>query len=504
MPNETHYQQLLSRVHELDDLNKAAGLLSWDREVNMPRAGSAERIAQMTTLSSLIHRMATSDEMGELIERAAAELDGAGYDSDEAALIRLLRRTYADARKLPEEYVNRSARVSGQAREAWVKARAEDDFAVFRPWLEQVVELCQEMAEYYGYQDERYDALLDKYETHMKTAEVRAIFSALKAELVPLREAIDRSPVRLDDSIVHQAYDVERQKAFARHIATELGYDFERGHLGTVVHPFAISFSRNDARITTRWYPDFLNPSLFGTLHECGHAMYEQGTAAALARTPLARGTSMGIHESQSRMMENVVGRSRGFWQAHFPTLQRFFPEALGSSTAEDFYQAINKTQPSYIRVEADELTYNFHIILRFELEQAMLNGDLAVADLPAAWNVKMQELLGITPPDDRQGCLQDVHWSRPGFGYFPTYALGNLYAAQFYETAVAQDPTIAEALGRGQTGPLLAWLRQNIHSHGKKFTPGELVQRVTGQPLSHAAFMRYATAKFGDLYALG
>lgn len=499
----TNYEKLIERVNELDDLNKAAALLSWDREVNMPRAGAPARIAQMTTMSSLIHRMSTADEMGELIENAAAELDGAPYESNQAALIRLLRRNYADARKLPAEYVARSSAVSGQAREAWVRARAENDFEHFRPWLEQVVELCQEMADYYGYEDERYDALLDKYETNMKTAEVRAIFDALKAELIPLREAIDAGRVKLDDSIVHRAYDVEKQKAFARYIAKAIGYDFERGHLGTVVHPFATSFSRNDARITTRWYPDFLNPSLFGTLHECGHAMYEQGTHPDLARTPLARGTSLGIHESQSRMMENIVGRSRGFWQAHFPTLQSYFPEALGDNTAEDFYQAINKTQPSLIRVEADELTYNFHIILRFELEQAMLNGELAVADLPAAWNDKMQSLIGITPPNDAEGCLQDVHWSRPGFGYFPTYALGNLYGTQFYETAVAHNPAIAGELAAGKTDALLAWLRENIHQHGKKFTPGELVQRVTGQPLSHEAFMRYARAKFGELYQL-
>ncbi len=499
----TNYENLIKRVNEIDDLNKAAALLSWDREVNMPRGGVAERIAQMTTLSSLIHRMSTSDEMGESIENAAAELDGAPYDSNEASLIRLLRRNYADARKLPAEYVARASAISGQSREAWVRARTENNFAHFQPWLEQVVGLCQEMAEYYGYEDEKYDALLDKYETNMKTAEVRAIFDAVKAELIPLREAVDSSPVKLDDGIVHRPYDVEKQKAFARYIAEAIGYDFERGHLGTVVHPFATSFSRNDARITTRWYPDFLNPSLFGTLHECGHAIYEQGTHADLARTPLARGTSLGIHESQSRMMENIVGRSRGFWQAHFPTLQGYFPEALGEHTAEDFYQAINKTQPSLIRVEADELTYNFHIILRFELEQAMLNGDLAVADLPTAWNDKMQSLIGITPPNDKEGCLQDVHWSRPGFGYFPTYALGNLYGAQFYETAVRQNPGIAEELEQGKTTALLAWLRENIHQHGKKFTPGELVQQVTGQPLSHDAFMRYARAKFGELYGL-
>ncbi|MEZ4516541.1 MAG: carboxypeptidase M32 [Chloroflexota bacterium] len=420
-----------------------------------------------------------------------------------ASLLRLLRRTYDDASKLTPDFVARSSNVGGQAHVAWVKARAENDFSSFQPWLEQVVELCQEMAELYGYEDEKYDALLDKYETHMKTAEVRAIFDQVKAELVPLREAIDQSGVVIDDSLVHQPYDVEKQQAFAHYIAEAIGYDFNRGHLGTVVHPFATSFSRNDARITTRWYPDFISPSLFGTLHESGHAMYEQGTHPDFSRTPLARGTSLGIHEFQSRMMENIVGRSRGFWLAHFPRLRETFPGTLGDYTAEDFYKAINKTQPSFIRVEADELTYNFHIILRFELEQAMLNGDLAVADLPTAWNDKMYELLGVVPPTNSEGCLQDVHWTRPGFGYFPTYALGNLYAAQFFETAVAQDPEIAEALAQGSTVPLLAWLRENIHQYGRKYTPGELVQRVTEQPLSHEAFMRYATAKFSDLYHL-
>ena len=384
-----------------------------------------------------------------------------------------------------------------------MQARQENDFASFRPWLEQVVELGQERAEYFGYEDEKYDALLDKYEYDMKTAEVRAIFAALREELVPLREAIEERGRQIDDSMVHQPFAVEQQQAFARYIAPKVGYDFSRGHLGTVVHPFATSFSRNDARITTRWYPDFLNPSLFGTLHESGHAIYEQGTHPDLARTPLARGTSQGIHESQSRMMENLVGRSRGFWQAHYPQLQQTFPEQLADYDAEDFYLAINKVQPSLIRVEADELTYNFHIILRFELEQALMNGDLAPKDLPEAWNAMMDELLGIVPPTDTEGSLQDVHWTYPNFGYFPTYALGNLYAAQFYETAVAQNPGIAVDLAEGRTEALLAWLGENIHQHGRKFTPRELVLRVTGKPLSHEAFMRYATAKFGDIYGL-
>lgn len=497
----THYQALLSKVNQVHDLQKAMAVLSWDRETNMPPQGVRARIDQMTTLRQLSHSLFISDDMGKLIEDAAEEVADFPYESNEASLIRYLRRHYADERKLTADYVKRSSEVSGQARQAWVKARAENDFAAFQPWLEQVIALCQELAELYGYEDEPYDALLDKYEPGMKTAEVRAIFAGLKEQLVPLRQLVDANSQALDDALVHQAFDITKQKEFVRYITAAVGYDYERGHLGTVVHPFATNFARDDVRITTRWYPNFLNPALFGGLHESGHAIYEQGTHPNLYRTPLARGTSMGIHESQSRMFENVVGRSRGFWQAHFPKLQALFPDQLGGYTAEDFYRAVNKVQPSYIRVEADELTYNFHIILRFELEQAMLNGQLLAKDLPSAWNAHMDSVLGIVPPTDAQGCLQDVHWTRPGFGYFPTYALGNLYAAQFYETAVAQNSSIASEMAKGQTGSLLNWLRENIHQHGRKFTPGELVRNITGQPLTFAPFMRYATTKFTDLY---
>ncbi len=499
----TTYKALVSKVQEIDDLNKAVSVMSWDKEVNMPDAGTPERVMQMTTLSKLIHKMATSDEMGEMIELATAELNGQGDDSNEASLLRVLNRTYANARKLTSAHVATSSEVSGLAHRTWVKARAENDFAAFQPWLEQIVELCQERAELYGYEDEAYDALLDKYETGMKTAEVRAIFQAVKEELVPLREAIDERGTAVDDKLLHQSFDISKQKTFAHYIANGVGYDFSRGHLGTVVHPFAISFSRNDSRITTRWHDDFISPALFGTLHESGHAMYEQGTHPDFSRTPLARGTSLGVHESQSRMIENIVGRNAGFWQTHFPKLQETFPEQLGNHTANEFHHAINKVQSSFIRVESDELTYNFHIILRFELEQAMLNGDLKVADLPTAWNDKMKELLGIVPPTDTQGCLQDVHWSYLLFGYFPTYALGNLYASQFFETAVAQHPTILDEINQGKTETLVQWLRENIHQHGKKYTPQELVQRVTGKPLRHNAFIRYATKKFGEIYQL-
>ena len=497
------YEQLVQKVNELHDLGKAQALLRWDREVNMPKAGDSIRIQQMTTLSRLIHQQETSDEVGELIEQAADELNGVTYESVEASLIRYLRRDYKNKCKLPLEFIARRSKISGQARSAWVQARAENDFQHFKPWLEQVVELCQEMAELYGYDDEKYDPLLDKYETGMKTADVRHIFNALKADLLPLHKAIGEQADTVDHTLLHQNYPIAKQKEFAYYIATAVGYDFARGHLGTVVHPFAVSFNRNDSRITTRWYDHFLSPSLFGTLHESGHAMYEQGTHDMLARTPLARGTSMGIHESQSRMIENIIGRNDGFWQTHYPKLKSIFPDQLGHHSVDDFYRAINKVQPTFIRVEADELTYSFHIILRFELEQAMLNGDLTVADLPTAWNDKMNELLGIVPPTDTLGCLQDVHWSGPSFGYFPTYALGNLYAAQFYETAVDQHPEIIDELNQGRTTILVKWLRENIHQHGRKFSPREIVKNATGQPLSHQAFIRYATDKFSKIYNL-
>ena len=497
------FNALLTRVHEINDLEKAAAVLGWDRDVNMPRAGLPARIEQMTTLSRLIHSRFTADDTGEMIESAAAELNGTGYDANSTALIRQLKRSYGDAKKLPLEFVVRRTAISARARAEWEQAREENDFARFRPWLEQVVGLAQEMAEFYGYEDEKYDALLDKYERDAKTAEVRRLFAAVRASLVPLRQAIVERGRPVDDGLLHQDFPIAQQQEFAAYIAVAAGYDLDRGHIGTVVHPFATSFSRDDVRITTRWYGDFLSPSLFGTLHESGHAIYEQGTDPSLARTPLARGASMGIHESQSRMFENLVGRSLPFWRVHFAKLQEIFPAQLGGHTAEAFYRAINKVAPSFIRVEADELTYNLHIILRFELEQAMLQGDLAVADLPGAWNDKMEALLGIRPPDDREGVLQDVHWSSPSFGYFPTYALGNLYAAQFYETAVGNDPAIAADLEAGRTGALLAWLNENIHRHGKKFNPAELVVRATGQPLGHEAFVRYVTTKFAALYQL-
>ncbi len=503
MTQKSSFDLLLEQVYEIHDLEKVDALMRWDRQVNMPPMGNQMRTRQLMTIGRIRHNTFTSDKMGEMIAAAAEVLKEADYDSNEASLIRYLQHAYEKNRKLPADFIDRRTKISNQAQQVWEQARKDNDFPAFQPWLEKIIGLCQELADYYGYEDEKYDALLDSYERGAKTADVRAIFDAAKAALIPLREAISERANAVDDTLLHRHYDIDKQKEFARYIAQAVGYDFSRGHIGTAVHPFATSFSRDDARITVRWYENFLAPSLFGTLHESGHAMYEQGTHPDLARTPLARGTSMGIHESQSRLIENVIGRSFGFWQRHFPKLQEIFPEPLGNETAENFYQAINKVQPNLIRVEADEVTYNLHIILRFELEQAMLKGDLKAADLPAAWNEKMQSLIGITPPDDTDGCLQDIHWTGASFGYFPTYALGNLYAAQFLEAALAQSPAIGEAFDQGETTGLIDWLKENVHQHGRKYTPNELVQRATGQPLSHEAFTRYIWKKFSALYDL-
>jgi carboxypeptidase Taq len=497
------YKKLLNRIHEIQDLRKATRVLTWDREVIMAKGGNADRTHQITTLQRLSHTLYTSDEMGTLIEAAANELNGVNYQSSEASLIRFLRRDYARARRLPSEFVSKASDINNDATEAWKQARERDDFSLFRPWLERVVEIEQEKAELLGFIDEPYDALLEIHEPGTSTAEVRTLFEKTKAELKPLYEAVLARRDWVDDRFLRQAFDVDKQKAFARYLAEAVGYDFDRGHLATAVHPFSTSLSRNDVRITTRYSPNYLCPSMFATLHEAGHAIYVQNVHPRLTRTPLAKETSAALDESQSRMFENFVGRSKGFWQVHLPRLQALFPGQLGKVTTDQFYRAVNKVQPNFIRVEADELTYNLHIILRFEIEQSLLNGTLQAADLPLAWNEKMEGLIGLLPPTDSEGCLQDIHWTLVGFGYFPTYALGNLYAAQFFQAVKKQIPQIETELAQGNIDSLLFWLRDNIHQYGRMFAPAEIIQQATGAPLSQEAFVKYAKAKFSEVYGL-
>lgn len=496
-------QSLKDRLAIAIDLSRAAGLLSWDQRTYMPSGGAEGRANQLATLRRLAHEHFTADEIGQLLEELAPLAADENDESDDACLIRRSRRDYELDRKLPAEFIREQAQTASLANQAWEEARRNADFALFQPHLEKMFDFAKREAEYIGYDEHPYDALLDQFEPGMTTAQVRTIFSELKAGTVPLLKAIVSSGVEIDDGILHQQFDEAKQEQFGVEITRAFGYDWSRGRQDRTAHPFCTNFGRDDVRITTRFYPDFLNPSLFGTMHESGHAMYEQGVDPALSRTPLGGGASLGVHESQSRMWENLVGRSRPFWQANYGRLQELFPEQLGSVDLDTFYRAVNKVQPSFIRVEADELTYNLHIMLRFEMETAILEGKLKVADLAEEWQSQMEAMLGITPPDDAQGVLQDMHWSSGLIGYFPTYTLGNVLSVQLWECALAAHPSIGEEIRRNEYGALLGWMRENIHRHGRKFKPNTLIRKATGGSLNAKPYLNYLHTKFGEIYGV-
>jgi carboxypeptidase Taq len=497
------FDALKARLGEIHNLNMAAALVSWDQQTYMPPGGAEAKAAQLATLSRLSHEMFVSDETGRLIEDAAREVEAMPYESDEASLVRVIRQDYAEQTKLPTELVAELTRQTTLAHGVWASARANNDFRTFQPALEKIVELTVRQAEYLGYENEPYDALIDQYERGITTQQVKAIFDAHKPELVQLIADIRANADAVSDALLHQPFDIDRQRAFGLEVVQAYGYDLNRGRQDVAVHPFCTNFSRNDVRITTRFNPDWLNPALFGTMHESGHAMYEQGVAPSLEGTPIGTGTSLGVHESQSRMWENMVGRSKGFWSWALPKLQASFPDQLGGVDLDTFYKAINKVQPSFIRVEADEATYNLHIMLRFELETEMVAGKLNIADLPEAWNERFEAFFGITPPSDTVGVLQDVHWSSGLIGYFPTYALGNLLAAQYYNQALKAHPSIPDEIASGKFDTLRGWLNTHIHQHGRKFTSAELTQRVTGESIQSRDYIQYLKTKFGEVYGL-
>ncbi len=477
-------------------------VLGWDQQVNMPPGGAEARASALSTLARIEHDMLVSDETARLLEDADKEMAGADYNSDEASLIRVTKQDYAEATCLPSELVGEMAEETALAHQVWAKARANNDFKSFAPSLEKIMDLMRREAEAFGYKEHPYDALLNLYERGMSASRVKQIFDAHKPDLVELIAAIKAQGDVVSDAPLHQAFDLEKQREFGLKVVTAYGYDLERGRQDVAVHPFCTHFGQGDVRITTRFYPDFLSPSLFGTMHESGHAMYEQGISPSLEGTSLSNGTTLGVHESQSRMWENFVGRSKSFWTWAYPQLQATFPQ-LNGVDLDSFYKAINKVQPSYIRVEADEATYNLHIMLRFELEMALISGEVSVAELPQAWNDRFEAFFGITPPTDALGVLQDVHWSSGLFGYFPTYALGNLLAAQYFRKALADRPSIPDDIANGKFDTLLGWLRENIHQHGRKFTAEELTQRVTGESIDPKYYVAYLKGKFGEIYGV-
>ena len=492
--------ELKDRLATISDVSAAGAVLGWDRQTHMPEGGVAGRAEQLATLRRLGHGMLVSDETGRLLEG----IEDPDPGTEDHALVRLARREYEKATKLPSRFVAELSRATSLAEAAWVRARAESDWGAFAPRLEEILALTRESAELLGYEDHPYDALLDLYEPGAKKARVEKIFGELRSELVPLMRGISSSPDRDRSRPLHGAFDEAEQEAFGRRVITGFGYDWDRGRQDRAVHPFCINFGGpGDVRITTRVDPKWLSPALFATFHEAGHAMYEQGVNPAYSRTPLSGGVSMGVHESQSRLWENLVGRSRSFWSFYYPKLKETFPGALGETDLDGFYRAINEVKPSLIRVEADELTYNLHVLLRFELEVDMLEGRLSVGEIPAAWNARMEEYLGVVPDNDAGGALQDVHWAAGLFGYFPTYTLGNVLSVQLFEAALMEHPGITAEMERGEFGTLLAWLRGNVHHHGKRYDPDDLVERATGRPPETAPYLRYLNTKFGALYDL-
>ncbi|MEX0716348.1 MAG: carboxypeptidase M32 [Planctomycetaceae bacterium] len=505
MPDtQTLYDRLLADSRRTALLASCGGLLGWDEQTYLPPGGAAHRAEQSSLLAGLVHEWATSPERGELLAKIEAEQLSDAPDGPMAANVRELRRDYDRATKLSRRLVEELSRVTSLAQQAWVQARKQADFKQFLPWLEQVVALKREEAQALGSKTGvPYDALLDQYEADATAAEVARAFASLRDELVRLVNKIRDSGRVPDVSLLARRYPIDAQRKFATEAARAIGFDLDSGRIDEAAHPFCSGIGPGDCRLTTRYDEHHFPGAFFGVLHEAGHGIYDQGLDPAQFGTPMGESVSLGVHESQSRMWENRVGRSFAFWRHFHPRAQAAFPEALSDVPLEDFHAAINDVRPTFIRVEADEVTYNLHIMLRFELEQPLISGDLSPADVPAAWNEKFAAYLGPTPPSDVQGCLQDIHWSAGLIGYFPTYALGNMYAAQLFDAAERELGDLDVQFAEGEFRPLTEWLSANIHRRGRQFPPARLLELVTGEKPTHAALVRQLRAKFAPLYGL-
>ncbi|MFQ5812696.1 MAG: carboxypeptidase M32 [Anaerolineae bacterium] len=500
---EAKLQELRTRLMEINDLESAAALLSWDQSTYMPPGGAAARARQLATLGRLAHEKFTDPTIGKLLEDLRPYEESLPYDSDESSLVRVTRRNYERAVKVPPSFMAQLHSHAAKSYQVWTEARPANDFSAVQPYLEKTLDLSRQLADFFPGYEHIADPLIDFHDYGMKASTISALFAELRQQLVPLVQAITAQPAA-DDSRLHQTFPEEKQWAFGLEVIKRFGYDFERGRQDKTPHPFTTKFSLGDVRITTRVKENDLGEALFGTMHEAGHALYEQGVRRDFEGTPLAQGTSSGVHESQSRLWENLVGRSPGFWRFFYPKLQEVFPDQLGSVSLDTFYRAINKVERSLIRTEADEVTYNLHVMLRFDFELALLEGRLAVRDLPEAWRERYQDDLGILPPDDRDGVLQDVHWYGSIIGgAFQGYTLGNILNAQFFETALSDHPEITAEIEEGEFGTLHGWLKENIYQHGSKYTATELVERVTGGPMSIEPYINYLRTKYGELYRL-
>jgi carboxypeptidase Taq len=497
-----HVSGLLERLHEIEDLNAVSALAQWDQNTAMPEGAGEVRGKQLATLQAVLHQRWTDPRLGELVAALESEIQAGAFTDADRALLWHAKRGYDQATKLPESLVMALAENESGSFEAWRKARAHNDFAAWAPWLERTVGLMRDMADRLGHGGTRYDALVDLYEPGMTTQRLNELFPAVRDVSIETLRRIQAVP-QIDDACLREDYPAAGQVELCNAILRAMRYDFTVGGVAISPHPFTTSFGTPfDVRLTIRTDEHFLPTSVMSAIHEGGHALYEQGSAKSFARTPLAGGASLGAHESQSRLWENAIGRSEAFWQAQYVAARDTFPRQLADVDAATFARALNKVEPSLIRVEADEVTYNLHIIIRFELEQAMVNGDLSVESLPAAWNAKYQQYLGITPPSDADGCMQDIHWTT-GFGYFATYTLGNLYGAQIYATLRRAFPDFDQRLASGDTAFVLNWLREHMYVYGATYRPNDLIQRVTGAPPDPRFFADYLRTKFAALYHL-
>ncbi len=473
-------------------------LLYWDQETKMPKNGVENRAEQIAYLSEILHEKSTEEKLGKIIDNLMIEDDK--YSSFDKAFVKKFHRDYSMAKKLPGELVSKLAKETSLAQSVWVEAKKEKNFDLFAPKLNILVDLLKEKADRLGYVSHPYDALLDEYEPFMKSESIKKIFDKLQTGLSEIVKKIKNSE-QIDTEFLNQKYSIEKQDEFGRQVIKDMGFSMDSGRLDVSAHPFTITLGSKDVRLTTRYSEDALFSGLFSNIHEAGHGLYELGFSKEIQGNILATGTSLGIHESQSRMWENQIGRSYEFWQHYYPKLKNIFPNELKNIELDGFYRAINKVSPSFIRVEADEVTYNLHIILRFNLEMDLMSGKLKVEDLPEAWNEKMENYLDIRPENDSEGVLQDVHWSSGLIGYFPTYSLGNIYGVQFYNKMKKDIANIEKNISKGNFGEILSWLRTNIHSYGSAYSAEELCKKITGEKLNPEYFLKYIDDKYKKIY---
>jgi len=498
---EQTLHEYLELMKKMKAYEEALGVLYWDMRTGAPRKGLEQRSEAVGVLSSELFRLGTSERMGELLAALSEPSVFAGLSRIHQRSVEENKKEYERSVKIPPEMYQKYVVLTSQAEAVWEEAKGNNDFAMFRPYLEQVVDYTKQFVELWGYQENKYDTLLDSFEPGMTVGQLDKVFGELRDRLVPLVAAVaEKKPP--NTSFLSRKVPKERQKALSEYILKEIGYDFQAGRLDATVHPFATGLNPGDVRVTTRYIEDDFKNSLFSTIHEGGHALYEQNISPELIGTNLCTGTSMGIHESQSRLWENMIGRSREFWERYYGDFQRMIPE-FSDISLDEFYVAINEAKASLIRTEADELTYNLHIMIRYELEKLLINDQLKVADLPEAWNEKYKDYLGIVPPNDQLGVLQDVHWSGGGFGYFPSYALGNMYAAQMMHAMKQAIPSFDEHVRSGSFGPIREWLTEKIYKHGRVLTPSEVIRNTAGAELDPSFLTDYLQRKFSEIYKL-